>query len=358
MTMHDGLVDQTTKFKKRVASEDTSSYKVIERGQLVIGFPIDEGVLDFQNLYPEAIVSPAYGVWNIRDSNTVHAPYLHKFLRSPEALTYYKSKLRGSTARRRSLPHEIFTAMTVPLPSLDEQRRIAAILDQADALRTKRRTQLAHLDALPQAIFHEMFSHVAAVRPLGEVLMDVQTGVSPKCEPRPAEPGEWGVLKLSAVTHGHFNPGENKAYMGDATVLQRVEVNRGDILMTRKNTPDLVGHVALVAEDCPALSIPDLIFRIRVCDEMNPVFFSTMMMNPRIRAQVKKLAGGAASSMSNISMARLRTLRVPCPPVRAQDAFAEIIGSVTTQRQQATRALSEIETLFSSLQSRAFRGEL
>lgn len=63
MTMHEGLVDQQEKFKKRVASEDVSSYKVIERGQLVVGFPIDEGVLDFQTRYDRAIVSPAYGVW-------------------------------------------------------------------------------------------------------------------------------------------------------------------------------------------------------------------------------------------------------------------------------------------------------
>jgi type I restriction enzyme S subunit len=65
MTMHDGLVDQSAKFKKRVASADVSDYKVIKRGQMVVGFPIDEGVLDFQTLYDEGIVSPAYGVWEL-----------------------------------------------------------------------------------------------------------------------------------------------------------------------------------------------------------------------------------------------------------------------------------------------------
>ena len=59
MTMHDGLVDQADKFKKRVASSDTSQYKVVKRNQLVVGFPIDEGVLSFQNRYDHAIVSPA-----------------------------------------------------------------------------------------------------------------------------------------------------------------------------------------------------------------------------------------------------------------------------------------------------------
>src|SRR5579859_226707 len=71
MTMRDGLVDQTAKFKKRVASTDTSDYKIALRGQLVVGFPIDEGVLAFQTLHEEALVSPAYVLWDIRDKSKV-----------------------------------------------------------------------------------------------------------------------------------------------------------------------------------------------------------------------------------------------------------------------------------------------
>lgn len=65
MTMHGGLVDQAIKFKKRVASTDTSQYKIVSHNQLVVGFPIDEGVLSFQKLYEKAIVSPAYDVWDL-----------------------------------------------------------------------------------------------------------------------------------------------------------------------------------------------------------------------------------------------------------------------------------------------------
>ena len=97
MTMRDGLVDQSAKFKKRVASADTSPYKVVKRKQLVVGFPIDEGVLAFQDLYDEAIVSPAYDIWDIQDPSVISCDYLQRFLRSPSALSFYSAKLRGTT---------------------------------------------------------------------------------------------------------------------------------------------------------------------------------------------------------------------------------------------------------------------
>src|SRR5262249_5891076 len=161
MTMHDGLIDQAEKFKKRVASADTSQYKVVERNQLVVGFPIDEGVLAFQRLYDEAIVSPAYDVWDLRDSSLVVSEYLERFLRSPTALAFYAAKLRGTTARRRTLPDDIFLSLSVPVPPLVEQRRIAEVLDRVEVLRTKRRAALAQLDTLTQSIFLDMFGDPA-----------------------------------------------------------------------------------------------------------------------------------------------------------------------------------------------------
>src|ERR1017187_2894487 len=86
MTMRDGLVNQADKFTKRVASADTSQYKVVGRNQLVVGFPIDEGVLAFQRLYDAAIVSPAYNVWDLKGGISIDSKYLERFLRSPLAL--------------------------------------------------------------------------------------------------------------------------------------------------------------------------------------------------------------------------------------------------------------------------------
>ena len=164
MTMHEGLVDQGTKFKKRVASANTANYKLVRRNQLVVGFPIDEGVLSFQDLYDKAIVSPAYDTWRIRPGIEVEPAYLERFLRSPRALAFYRTKLRGTTARRRSIPSDLFLRLPVPLPPLPDQRRIAAVLDKVDALRAKRRATLAQLATLTQSIFLDMFGDRRRIR--------------------------------------------------------------------------------------------------------------------------------------------------------------------------------------------------
>lgn len=129
MTMHEGIVLQSDRFKKSLASLDTSEYKVVSNGQLVVGFPIDEGVLYIQNFDFDGIMSPAYDVWNV-DYSKIDAQYLEYSLHSPQSMQYYASKLRGTTARRRSIPKQDLLSLSFPLPPLSTQRQIAANLDK------------------------------------------------------------------------------------------------------------------------------------------------------------------------------------------------------------------------------------
>lgn len=156
MTMHDGIVLQRDRFKKSLASDDQSNYKVVKRGQLVVGFPIDEGVLYVQDVVEEGIMSPAYAVWNIDDSR-VDGKYLELALHSESAMQYYKSKLRGTTARRRSIPTNDLLALEVLLPQRDVQRHVVDILNMAGKLISLRKQQLAKLDEMVKARFVEMF---------------------------------------------------------------------------------------------------------------------------------------------------------------------------------------------------------
>ncbi len=253
--------------------------------------------------------------------------------------------------------------LSIDVPALEVQRRIAAILDQADGLRAKRRQVLTHLDVLSRATFHAMFGNPVSggwelVR-LADIVGRIGNGTSPNCEARPAEVGEWGVLKLGAVTYGVFNPDENKAYLGDVGSMASNEVKPGDVLMTRKNTRELVGAVAVVGEVRPRLLLPDLIFRLHLDKErVDPRYFQAMMMDPRVRPAVRELSSGSAASMPNISKARLLTLKVGLPPLYIQREFAERVSAITARRATVERALAADDELFAALQSRAFRGEL
>lgn len=120
MTMHDGIMLQSDRFKKNLASSDTSNYKVVCRNQLVEGFPIDEGVIYVQKVVEAGIMSPAYRVWDI-DTEKMEPDFLDLALHSDRAMQYYKMKLRGTTARRRSMPTPTLLAMEICQPSKEEQ---------------------------------------------------------------------------------------------------------------------------------------------------------------------------------------------------------------------------------------------
>ena len=167
ITMHDGLVEQGTRFKKRIASLDTSIYRIVFKGQLVVGFPIDEGVLDFQDKYSQALVSPAYGVWDLV-SDEVTPEFLGLFLKSPRAISIYKSRLRGTTARRRSLPTKGFQEIEFPLPPLGEQKRIAEILGQTTKAISSVQNQIEQVKKLRSSIVSTASKIAVELRALSE----------------------------------------------------------------------------------------------------------------------------------------------------------------------------------------------
>jgi len=299
------------------------------------------------------------GVAGLRPSPRLDSRFLwHWLTHSERALA---AKARGATFLQ--VNRADIGEMSIQLPPLEEQRRVAAILDYADAVRAKRRQALAHLDTLTQSIFHDMFGTPTDDRwprvRLGDVVSRIDSGRSPNCEARPADAHEWGVLKLGAVTYGAFRPLENKALTARVGTESRHEVHSGDVLMTRKNTRELVGAVAVVKEVRPRLLLPDLIFRLHLDQErLNRDYFQALMMNPLQRPTVRDLSNGSAGSMPNISKERLTKLPLMLPPLERQLLFADCASHISAQRAAWERAFAADDKLFASLQSRAFQGQL
>lgn len=364
MTMHDGLVDQESKFKKRVASADLSQYKVIRRDQLVVGFPIDEGVLAFQDLYDEAVVSPAYGVWDVKSPDKVDPRYLQKFLRSPLALSYYRARLQGTTARRRSLPSAVFLDLDVLLPSIREQRRIAAILDHADALRAKRREVLARLDELTQSIFIDMFGDPVAndrewpSRYVGDFVAGFDSGRNLVGAAEDVDAHR--VLKVSAVTSLAYRESESKPLPAGYEPPVNHLVRRGDLLFSRANTAELVGATAFVSDTDGRTALPDKLWRFRWHDDspVAPRFVEKLFQRPEFRKTLSDRATGSSGSMKNISRMSVLSIAVGLPPLKLQRKFEKSVERVESVRSRHLVALDELDALFASLQARAFRGEL
>lgn len=253
-----------------------------------------------------------------------------------------------------------------PPRSLAEQRRIADILDKADAIRRKRKEAIALTEELLRSAFLEMFGDPVTnpkswpVKPLGELLDTIDSGWSPVCEARPAKEDEWGVLKLGAVTFGRYDAGESKALAADLSPVPELEVRAGDVLFSRKNTYDHVAACVFVANTRPKLMLPDLIFRL-VLSKASGLRSETLwalLSNERMRKMVQGLAGGTAGSMPNISKERLKTVNLPVPPIALQERFAGAMRGNEATRTALEAAAAESEVLFNSLVARAFSGAL
>ncbi|GCE58211.1 restriction endonuclease subunit S [Microcystis aeruginosa] len=296
----------------------------------------------------------------IKDKEHLDINYLRLWLTSIKATLEFQG--RGVT--QQNISKSIVEKLEIPLPPLEEQRRIAAILDKADGVRRKRKEAIRLTDELLKSTFLEMFGDPVTnpkgweVRELGDCVKDIESGWSPKCDTRQAEPEEWGVLKLGAVTYGHFNPDENKAMLPDDVPRQELEIKTGDLLVTRKNTYELVGASAFVQMTRPKLMLPDLIFRLRLIDGIDPVYVWQTLSQKTMRLKLSGLAGGTAGSMPNISKARLRTLPFPVPPQLLQLKYREIFNQFWLKKEHQKESEEISENLFNSLLQRAFRGEL
>lgn len=130
-TKYQGLVDSRQYFKKQVFSHDTSSYKVVRRGQFAYATNhIEEGSIGYQNLVPAGLVSPIYTVFQT-DASCVDDGYLYKLLKTERLRQLFSASTNASVDRRGSLRWKEFSRIRIPLPPLDEQRRISEILNTA-----------------------------------------------------------------------------------------------------------------------------------------------------------------------------------------------------------------------------------
>lgn len=288
------------------------------------------------------------------NSGILSADFLAYYLSQPQVVAQAASRASGANLPRLA-PAELL-ALRIPLPPLDEQRRIAAILDASEGAIRRRDEQLVALDRL---IFSRVPVGQDGAIPLGAALKTIESGRSPNCEARPAMADEWGVLKLGAVSYGSYRADENKALLEAGGGGARYEVNAGDVLMTRKNTRDLVGAVAYVVTTPARRLLPDLIYRLTLDEsQILPQYFQALMMTPLMRGRVGALASGSAASMVNLSHAKIKSLELPLASMGQQREYVAFADKVGKMRQLVECARVADRELLTSLQSRAFRGEL
>ena len=189
----------------------------------------------------------------------------------PFAAYYFETNMFLNQIQRitkKSVNQASFTVtalkeIEMPLPPLEEQRRIAATLDKVSGLIAKRRAQLDKLDLLVKARLVEMFGDPETnpmnwlIVEIGSVIKSIDSGWSGNGKQREKKAGEIAVLKVSAVTKGYFIPEECKVLDDQENIKKYVSPQKGDLLFSRANTKEMVGATAIIREDYPELILPD-----------------------------------------------------------------------------------------------------
>ena len=246
------------------------------------------------------------------------------------------------------------------VPDLSTQNKVAEILSRLEKIIGLRRQELKRLDDLIKARFVELFGDPIKnpkgwdVVKLSECLERIDNGKSFTCDSNAREGAFPAILKLSAATYGDYRPYENKALLDEKQFVESVEVHRGDLLFTRKNTPDLVGMAAYVFETPEKLMMPDLIFRLVTNERMTPIFLWQLINNREFRPVIQGISGGSAKSMSNISKERLKNIEIICPTISEQKKLEGVLDQVNKSKVKVQKALDETQKLFDSLMQQYF----
>lgn len=250
----------------------------------------------------------------------------------------------------------------LPLPPIRQQRRIATILDQADALRRKRQLVIAHLGKFGQAVFREMFGDVVANErnfPRGTVADLVQgfdTGKN--LAPSTNEKTNNRVLKVSAVTSGSFDQSESKPLPDHYRPPAGHFVKRGDLLFSRANTVALIGATALVHDVGDNIVLPDKVWRFVWREGNEAIFTHHLFQSPAIRREISRRASGTSGSMKNIGKEKVLSIAMGIPGANSRREFERRMQGCTSMLANAASALQATDALFASLQHRAFNGDL
>lgn len=345
VTKYAGLVRAEDYFGKRVASAQLDTYKVLHADDWAYStIHIDEGSIARNRLSEWGVVSPMYTTMRIKSAEAL--PFFCELvLRSPMMLETFRRMQQGSVNRRRSLPWNTFASIRIRLPQLSEQERIVDLFTGLDKTVEIARKAAAHLlqasnvlrAALPEAEYV----------PLGEILTAIESGTSTK--PIEGAGPRRRMLTLAAIRPARFNPKETKD-VGIAPLPDRARLHDGDLLITRSNTPDRVGHVAIARGVEDRTYLPDLVWRLVPNPRLAAGdYLAQVLSSAPLRAEITASASGTSQSMRKINKTNFKKIRVPLPALQRQAEYVAPLARAGDAYAAAVRHLDQLCDLRSRL---------
>lgn len=292
------------------------------------------------------------------DQTSLDSRYLFNWVKSPAFVE--KMALLATGASYPAVSDRIIKNSALPLPPLEEQRRIAEVLDKADALRQKRRLALQKLDTLLQSVFLQMF---------GDPVRNTKGWK--------AYPLKDLINESRPITYGILKPGDN---IDDGVPYIRVvDMKDGEVLVenVKRTTPAIsneykrsilkagdlllsirghVGRLAIVPASMDGANITQDTARLAPNEMVEADYLHDCLRSIHFQREMKRFTKGMA--VQGINLGDVKQLPIPIPPIALQRKFGSMSSSFRELRKKALAAVEMAEKLFRSLQDRAFKGEL
>jgi type I restriction enzyme, S subunit len=334
-------------------AEGRDIYQLVDDGWFIVNrMKAWQGSVGISSL--RGIVSGHYLCF--RPKHNENHRFLNWLLRSDLYRVEYARMSRGVRPGQIEIDNDELRRLRITLPSPYEQRVIAGFLDsetsrvdQLRILECRVRTSIEErIVARVDHLFNDLAGRYGAV-PFRRMIRSIEQGVSPQCDDHAAESGNWGVLKVSAVRNGTFVEDENKQLPVDNQPSRRHEIKHGDLLITRANTPLLVGSAAVADHPRSKLLLCDKIFRIKTTDELLPEFLVFASLSTRIRAICAGASHGTSQSMVNLRSEEIKHWPVPVAPLAEQ---RQVVAELREALDDAAKLTAAIDRQLATLSDR------
>ena len=287
------------------------------------------------------------------DASVLNKDYLAAFLRSDSFVTWAVSKTAGAKMPR--LGTKDLMNAEIPVPSIEQQKKIAEKFKKLEQLIFLRKQQLAKLDELVKARFVEMFGTYPAnpfewdTGKIKDAVLDVRYGSS-----RPAvEGGKYPYLRMNNITYdGKLDLTDIKRIDVPDNELDRCTVRRGDVLFNRTNSKELVGKTCVYNRDEPMI-LAGFVIRVRVNQRILPEFLSAFL-NTDFSKQMLQGMCKSAIGQANINAKEMQNIGLYFPPLSLQNEFAAFVERVDQQKQTIQQSLEKLELMKKALMQEYF----
>ena len=345
----------TDYFSKEVASKDRTTYKIVPRGYFAYNpSRINVGSIDWQNYEDKVIVSPLYVVFGV--SKYIDQQYLLHYFKSDKMLTLIKEYATGSV--RDNLKLSSLEEFPVKLRPIDEQRKIAAILDKIGDLISKRRQQLDKLDEMIKARFMEIFGDPETntknwrVLPMSKICSVGSSKRIYQSEQSSSGVPFWRISDLTnLITTGTVTP---ELYIPEERYKELKTQGQvpapGDILITSRGT---LGQCYIVKVNDRFYFQDGMISWLSgYMDGVTPLYISYLFTMPGFRKQIDSMQAG--STVAYLSITMIKKLKVMLPDIESQQQFASFVSKTEKTKTTISRSLEKMETLKKALMQEYF----